>query len=76
MNEILLQVRSVESKTYRKIWIDVQYVLADFMEEWNADQKRHAYIHQIYGVEERRFLNIHQTVYENGLCSMDHIIVI
>ena len=76
MNEIIVQVRSVEEKQYQKIWMDLDYVWADFIREWNCFHKRTAHLNEVYEVEEKRFLNVHQTVYESGLCSMDHIIVI
>lgn len=72
MNEIIIQVRYLEQNDFEKIWIDIDYKLLDWIQEMYPQ----AIMKEVYLLEENRFLNPQQTVYENQVCHMDHCIVI
>ena len=76
MNEILIEVRCIEDPSYQKIWLDPDYIVSDFIEEFTQAEQRPAQINEVYLCEEERFLNPKQTFYENQVCFMDHLIVI
>lgn len=76
MNEMILQVRSVENQQYKKIWIDPSYRLLDFINEFNEALHREPILNEVYLIEEKRFLQVEETICKNYLCMMDHLVVI
>ena len=76
MNEIIIQVRWAEQKQYQKIWIDPDYIVLDFIKEMNQTENRTEQYNEVYLYEEKRFLNVRQTLFENQVCPMDHLIMI
>ena len=76
MDEMIVQVRGVENSEYQKIWIDPSYRLKDFIQEFNASQNRTPLLNEVYLLEEKRFLQMEETLYKNHLCMMDHLVVI
>ena len=76
MNEIILNIKNLNEKEWKTIWIQPAYLIKDFMQEWSHYSQCRLLKNEMYLIEEHRFLNPNNTVQENQLCDGDHCIVL